>query len=201
MVDTLTLDLLDPEEADLMGRSAAPPQARTAAPWPLRARTAAAMERPRSSSAAARSAAARPCRAQGPYADHVGDIGATGPGPSESVRQAGVALRRRYSASSFVEDIWQYGTIYFTHVGRALQYLPATSARPDDRDNALRSGSASAPRWGRWTRPIPGRAGVSAADRGGWGGAAGGSIKSGGGRGCCGAPDVTRAAAKRGGRA
>ncbi|MGW6143687.1 hypothetical protein [Streptomyces sp. NPDC055140] len=37
-------------------------------------------------------------------------------------------------------DIRRYGTIRFTHVGRTVQYLPATFARPDDRDSPLRVG-------------------------------------------------------------
>ncbi|MEV0637015.1 long-chain-fatty-acid--CoA ligase [Streptomyces sp. NPDC050619] len=53
---------------------------------------------------------------------------------------AGVALRRRFSASRFLADVRQYGATYFTYVGRAVQYLLATEPRPDDRDNPLRLG-------------------------------------------------------------
>ncbi|MDW4911141.1 AMP-binding protein [Streptomyces sp. ADMS] len=53
---------------------------------------------------------------------------------------AGVALRRRFSASGFLTDVRRYGATYFTYVGRAVQYLLATPARPDDRDNPLRLG-------------------------------------------------------------
>ena len=53
---------------------------------------------------------------------------------------AGVALRRRFSASNFLTDVRRYGATYFTYVGRAVQYLLATPARPDDRDNPLRLG-------------------------------------------------------------
>jgi len=53
---------------------------------------------------------------------------------------AGVALRPRFSASNFLTDVRRYGATYFTYVGRAVQYLLATPARPDDRDNPLRLG-------------------------------------------------------------
>lgn len=53
---------------------------------------------------------------------------------------AGVALRRRFSASRFLDDVRQYGATYFTYVGRAVQYVLATEERPDDRDNPLRLG-------------------------------------------------------------
>ncbi|WP_406202261.1 long-chain-fatty-acid--CoA ligase [Streptomyces sp. NBC_01017] len=53
---------------------------------------------------------------------------------------AGVALRRRFSASGFLADVRAYGATYFTYVGRAIQYLLATEPRPDDRDNPLRLG-------------------------------------------------------------
>ncbi|WP_241827194.1 AMP-binding protein [Streptomyces graminilatus] len=53
---------------------------------------------------------------------------------------AGVALRPRFSASGFLTDVRRYRATYFTYVGRAIQYLLATPARPDDRDNPLRLG-------------------------------------------------------------
>lgn len=56
------------------------------------------------------------------------------------VAGAGVALRRRFSASAFLEDVRAYRATYFTYVGRAVQYLLATEPRPDDRDNPLRMG-------------------------------------------------------------
>lgn len=56
------------------------------------------------------------------------------------VAGAGVALRRRFSASGFLDDVRAYGATYFTYVGRAVQYLLATESRPDDRDNPLRMG-------------------------------------------------------------
>ncbi|WP_415952181.1 AMP-binding protein [Streptomyces sp. KLOTTS4A1] len=53
---------------------------------------------------------------------------------------AGVALRRRFSASAFLSDVRRYNATYFTYVGRAIQYLLATEPAPDDRDNPLRIG-------------------------------------------------------------
>ncbi|MFF2508302.1 long-chain-fatty-acid--CoA ligase [Streptomyces sp. NPDC058067] len=53
---------------------------------------------------------------------------------------AGVALRRRFSASRFLSDVRAYGATYFTYVGRAVQYILATDEHPDDRDNPLRTG-------------------------------------------------------------
>ncbi|MEE1762415.1 long-chain-fatty-acid--CoA ligase [Streptomyces sp. SP18BB07] len=56
------------------------------------------------------------------------------------VAGAGVALRRRFSASAFLDDVRAYRATYFTYVGRAVQYLLATEPRPDDRDTPLRMG-------------------------------------------------------------
>ena len=53
---------------------------------------------------------------------------------------AGVALRRRFSASGFLADVRACRATYFTYVGRAVQYILATPPRPDDRDNPLRIG-------------------------------------------------------------
>ncbi|MEU9711037.1 AMP-binding protein [Streptomyces sp. NPDC047967] len=53
---------------------------------------------------------------------------------------AAVALRPRFSASAFLDDVRGYGATYFTYVGRAVQYLLATPERPDDRDHPLRLG-------------------------------------------------------------
>ncbi|MEU6772788.1 AMP-binding protein [Streptomyces sp. NPDC046759] len=53
---------------------------------------------------------------------------------------AGVALRRRFSASGFLADVRRYRATYFTYVGRAIQYVLATEERADDRDNPLRLG-------------------------------------------------------------
>ncbi|MFF3623087.1 AMP-binding protein [Streptomyces sp. NPDC002467] len=53
---------------------------------------------------------------------------------------AAVALRRRFSASAFLDDVRAYGATYFTYVGRAIQYLLATPPTPDDRAHSLRLG-------------------------------------------------------------
>ncbi|MCH5671681.1 AMP-binding protein [Streptomyces gilvus] len=53
---------------------------------------------------------------------------------------AGVALRRRFSASGFLADVRRFGATYFTYVGRAVQYILATEERADDVDNPLRLG-------------------------------------------------------------
>ncbi|MFG2997030.1 AMP-binding protein [Streptomyces sp. NPDC048340] len=53
---------------------------------------------------------------------------------------ASVALRRRFSASAFLDDVRAYGATYFTYVGRAVQYLLATPPRPEDREHSLRLG-------------------------------------------------------------
>ncbi|MFG2984681.1 AMP-binding protein [Streptomyces sp. NPDC048258] len=53
---------------------------------------------------------------------------------------AAVALRRRFSASAFLDDVRAYGATYFTYVGRAVQYLLATPPRADDREHTLRLG-------------------------------------------------------------
>ncbi|ATL28001.1 AMP-binding protein [Streptomyces formicae] len=53
---------------------------------------------------------------------------------------AGVALRRRFSASQFLSDVREFRATYFTYVGRAVQYILATPARADDRENPLRVG-------------------------------------------------------------
>ncbi|MDX2380049.1 MAG: AMP-binding protein [Acidimicrobiia bacterium] len=51
-----------------------------------------------------------------------------------------VVLRRRFSASGFLDDVRRYGCTYFTYVGRSLAYVLAQSGRPDDGDNTLRLG-------------------------------------------------------------
>jgi fatty-acyl-CoA synthase len=51
-----------------------------------------------------------------------------------------VALRRRFSASHFLDDVRAHGVCYFTYVGRAVSYVLATEPRPDDADSPLRLG-------------------------------------------------------------
>ncbi len=51
---------------------------------------------------------------------------------------ATAALRERFSASQFIDDVRRYGVTYFNYVGKPLSYILATPARPDDADNTLR---------------------------------------------------------------
>ncbi|MGA8372552.1 MAG: AMP-binding protein [Acidimicrobiales bacterium] len=53
---------------------------------------------------------------------------------------ATVALARRFSASGFVSDVRRHGVTTFTYVGKALAYVLATPAGPDDADISLRRG-------------------------------------------------------------
>ncbi|WP_206796529.1 long-chain-fatty-acid--CoA ligase [Amycolatopsis sp. MtRt-6] len=51
---------------------------------------------------------------------------------------AGIALRRRFSASGFLPDVRKFGATYANYVGKPLSYVVATPARPDDAENPLR---------------------------------------------------------------
>jgi fatty-acyl-CoA synthase len=61
---------------------------------------------------------------------------------------AAVALKRKFSASEFIDDVRRYNATYFNYVGRALSYILATPERPDDADNALKYclGTEASPR-------------------------------------------------------
>jgi fatty-acyl-CoA synthase len=48
-----------------------------------------------------------------------------------------MALRRRFSASAFIDDVRKFGATYFNYVGKPLSYIMATPERDDDRDNTL----------------------------------------------------------------
>jgi fatty-acyl-CoA synthase len=50
-----------------------------------------------------------------------------------------MALRRKFSASGFLEDVRRYGATYANYVGKPLSYVLATPERPDDADNPLRA--------------------------------------------------------------
>ncbi|WP_225993548.1 AMP-binding protein [Actinomadura rudentiformis] len=52
---------------------------------------------------------------------------------------ATVALRRKFSASSFLPDVRKFGVTYFNYVGRALAYILATPEHPSDADNTLQA--------------------------------------------------------------
>ena len=49
-----------------------------------------------------------------------------------------VALRRKFSAGAFFDDVRRYRATYANYVGKPLSYVLATAPRPDDADNPLR---------------------------------------------------------------
>ncbi|MEV0703145.1 long-chain-fatty-acid--CoA ligase [Saccharopolyspora sp. NPDC050389] len=51
---------------------------------------------------------------------------------------AGIALRRRFSASGFLPDVRRFGATYANYVGKPLSHILATPERPDDTENPLR---------------------------------------------------------------
>ncbi|MER7007861.1 long-chain-fatty-acid--CoA ligase [Dactylosporangium sp. NPDC000555] len=51
---------------------------------------------------------------------------------------ATMVLKRRFSASEFVDDVRAYGVTYTNYVGKPLSYILATPPGPDDADNPLR---------------------------------------------------------------
>ncbi|HJR26617.1 MAG TPA: AMP-binding protein, partial [Acidimicrobiales bacterium] len=53
------------------------------------------------------------------------------------VAGASVVLRRRFSASAFLDDVRRHRCTYFNYVGRALSYVLAQPPTPEDADNAL----------------------------------------------------------------
>ncbi|MGD9704682.1 MAG: AMP-binding protein [Acidimicrobiia bacterium] len=53
---------------------------------------------------------------------------------------ATVVLRRRFSATSWLDDIRRHGCTYFTYVGRTIAYVLAQPATPHDQDHRLRLG-------------------------------------------------------------
>ncbi len=50
---------------------------------------------------------------------------------------ASVALRPRFSASAFLDDVRRFQATTFSYVGKAIAYILATPERPDDADNTL----------------------------------------------------------------
>jgi fatty-acyl-CoA synthase len=56
------------------------------------------------------------------------------------VAGATLVLRRRFSASGFLDDVRRYGVTGFNYVGKPLEYILATPVRDDDHDNTLRYG-------------------------------------------------------------
>ncbi len=59
-------------------------------------------------------------------------------GPSVMVG-ATIAVRPRFSASAFLDDVRRFGATKFSYVGKAIAYILATPERPDDGDNTLKS--------------------------------------------------------------
>jgi fatty-acyl-CoA synthase len=59
-------------------------------------------------------------------------------GPSVMVGAA-IAVRPRFSASAFLDDVRAFGATKFSYVGKAIAYILATPERPDDADNTLTS--------------------------------------------------------------
>lgn len=54
------------------------------------------------------------------------------------VNGATVALREKFSASEFIDDIRRFRATYTSYVGKPLTYVLSTPERPDDADNPLR---------------------------------------------------------------
>jgi fatty-acyl-CoA synthase len=59
-------------------------------------------------------------------------------GPAVMVGAA-IAVRPRFSASAFMDDVRRFGATKFSYVGKAIAYILATPERPDDAHNTLRS--------------------------------------------------------------
>ncbi len=59
-------------------------------------------------------------------------------GPTVMVGAA-VAVRPRFSASAFMDDVRRFGATKFSYVGKAIAYILATPEQPDDAENTLRS--------------------------------------------------------------
>ena len=59
-----------------------------------------------------------------------------------------IALRRKFSASQFIDDVRRFKATYANYVGKPMSYILATPPRSDDADNPLRImyGNEAAPR-------------------------------------------------------
>ncbi|HUY85526.1 MAG TPA: AMP-binding protein, partial [Acidimicrobiales bacterium] len=53
---------------------------------------------------------------------------------------ATLAMRRKFSASGFIQDVRAFQATYFNYVGKTLSYILATPQSPDDSENTLRRG-------------------------------------------------------------
>ena len=52
---------------------------------------------------------------------------------------AGVALRRKFSATSFFPDVQKFDAVSFVYIGELCRYLLASSAQPGERNHRLRA--------------------------------------------------------------
>jgi len=59
-------------------------------------------------------------------------------GPAVMVGAA-IAVRPRFSASAFMDDVRRFGATRFSYVGKAIAYILATPEQPDDGENTLES--------------------------------------------------------------
>lgn len=50
---------------------------------------------------------------------------------------AGIAMRRKFSASGFLPDVRKYGITYSNYVGKPLSFIAATPETPNEQDNTL----------------------------------------------------------------
>jgi fatty-acyl-CoA synthase len=59
-----------------------------------------------------------------------------------------IALRRKFSASNFIDDVRRFDATYANYVGKPMSYILTTPPRSDDADNPLRImyGNEAAPR-------------------------------------------------------
>jgi fatty-acyl-CoA synthase len=52
--------------------------------------------------------------------------------------RAGIAMRRKFSASGFLPDVHKYGITYSNYVGKPLSFIASTPEVPNERDNTLK---------------------------------------------------------------
>ncbi|MDI9903270.1 long-chain-fatty-acid--CoA ligase [Rhodococcus sp. IEGM 1409] len=52
--------------------------------------------------------------------------------------RAGIAMRRKFSASGFLPDVRKYGITYSNYVGKPLSFIASTPEVPNERDNTLK---------------------------------------------------------------
>lgn len=52
--------------------------------------------------------------------------------------RAGIAMRRKFSASGFLPDVHKYGITYSNYVGKPLSFIASTPEVPNERENTLK---------------------------------------------------------------